>query len=125
MLYSNITEKIIASALNVHTALGNGFPEVFYQRAMEIEMPYQELCFKRELEMPVYYREINIGNRKVDFFVEDKIMLELKAVTELNGAHLSQTLNYLEASKKEIGLLFNFGARSLEIKRVHNNKIKK
>ncbi len=125
MLYEDITKKIIAAAMKVHTTLGNGFQEVIYQRAMEIEMPYENLSFIREMEMPIFYREEQIGTRRVDFFVEDKIMLELKAVIKLEDVHLSQAMNYLEAYKMEIGLLINFGARSLEFKRVHNNKILK
>ena len=123
MLYEDITSKIIKSAMTVHSDLGNRFQEVIYQRALEIEMGYEGLNFVRELEMPVFYREMQIGTRRVDFFVEDKIMVELKAVIELQDVHLAQAMNYLEAYKMEIGLLINFGARSLEFKRVHNNKL--
>ena len=73
--------------------------------------------------MPVYYRDEQIGTRRVDFFVEEKIMVEIKAVIQLEDVHLAQAMNYLEAYNMEIGLLINFGARSLEFKRVHNNKI--
>jgi GxxExxY protein len=123
ILYEDITRKIIASAMKVHTTLGNGFQEVIYQRAMELEMPYENLSFKREMEMPVYYRQTQIGTRRVDFFVEEKIMVELKAIIKLEDVHLAQAMNYLEAYKMEIGLLINFGAKSLEFKRVHNNKL--
>lgn len=125
ILYEDITRKIIAAAMKVHTALGNGFQEVIYQRAMEIEMPYENLSFKREMEMPIYYREEQIGTRRVDFFVEEKIMVELEAIVKLEDVHLAQAMNYLEAYKMEIGLLINFGSKSLEFKRVHNNKILK
>ena len=123
ILYEDITRKIIASAMKVHSTLGNGFQELIYQRAMELEMPYENLSFKREMEMPVYYRNEQIGKRRVDFFVEEKIMVELKAIIKLEDVHLAQAMNYLEAYKMEIGLLINFGAKSLEFKRVHNNKI--
>lgn len=123
MLYKEITEKIIAAALQVHKTMGNGFQEVIYQRAMEIEMPLFSLNFERERELPIYYRDIQIGTRRVDFFVENKIMVELKAIVELNDTHLAQAMNYLEAYNIEIGLLINFGARSLQFKRVHNNKM--
>ena len=125
ILYEDITRKIIAAAMRVHSSLGNGFQEVIYQRAMEIEMPYENLSFQREMEMPVYYREIQIGTRRVDFFVEGKIMVELKALIRLEDVHLAQAMNYLEAYKMEVGLLINFGAKSLEFKRVHNNKLLK
>jgi GxxExxY protein len=123
MLYKEITEKIIAAALKVHGTLGNGFQEVIYQRAMELEMPFNGLQFKREMEMPIFYRDEQIGTRRVDFFVEDKIMVELKAISRLEEVHLAQAMNYLEAYKMEIGLLINFGGKSLEFKRVHNNKL--
>lgn len=125
MLYEDITKRIIAAALKVHTTLGNGFQEVIYQRAMEIEMPFENLAFQRELEMPIFYRDQQIGTRRVDFFVEEKIMVELKAIILLEDVHLAQAMNYLEAYKMEIGLLINFGAKSMQFKRVHNNKLLK
>lgn len=125
MLYGDITEKIIASAIKIHGTLGNGFQEVIYQRAMEIEMAVRLLYFEREKVLPIYYEGKHIGTRRVDFFVEGKIMVELKAVIRLEDVHLNQALNYCEAYKMEIGLLINFGAKSLEFKRVHNNKILK
>jgi len=123
MLYKDITEKIIAASSQVHKSLGIGFQEVIYQRALEIEMPLHELKFERELELPIFYRNTQIGTRRVDFFVENKIMVELKAVAELSDTHLAQAINYLEAYKMEIGLLINFGGISLQFKRVHNNKL--
>ena len=125
MIYEDLTRKIIGCAIEVHKRLGNGFQEVIYQRALEIEMKLAVLNFTREMEMPVYYREYEIGTRRVDFFVEGKIMVELKAIIKLEDVHLAQAMNYLEAYKMEIGLLINFGARSLEFKRVHNNKLLK
>ena len=123
MKYEDITKKIIAASMKVHSELGNGFQEVIYQRALEIELPYENLSFQREMEMPIYYRNQQIGKRRVDFFVEDKIMVELKAIIKLEDVHLAQAMNYLEAYKMEIGLLINFGSKSLEFKRVHNNKL--
>ena len=122
MQHEDITKRIIASAMRVHSALGNGFQEVIYQRAMEIEMPFENLSFKREMEMPIFYRAEQIGTRRVDFFVEEKIMTELKALIKLEDVHLAQALNYLEAYNMEVGLLINFGAKSLEFKRLHNKK---
>jgi len=122
--YSELTSKIIGCAMRVHSALGNGFQEVIYQRALAIEMTDSGLSFQREMEMPVYYKERQIGTRRVDFLVEDVISVELKTLIKLEDAHLAQAINYLEAYNLEIGLLINFGARSLEFKRVVNKKYK-
>ncbi len=109
--------------MEVHKRIGNGFQEVIYQRALAIEMNLANLEFVREMEMSIFYPEFDIGTRRVDFFVENKIMLELKAQIKLEDVHLAQAMNYLEAYKMEIGLLINFGSKSLEFKRVHNNKM--
>src|ERR1700749_5189971 len=97
MQHENITHKIIGCAMKVHTTLGAGFQELIYQRALAIEMGKQGLSFGREMEMVIFYDGIDIGTRRVDFFVENKIMLELKAVSTLDEPHLSQAMNYLEA----------------------------
>jgi len=110
--------------MTVHKALGNGFQEVIYQRALEIEMSLESLAFNRELEMPIYYRGQQIGTRRVDFLVEGVISLELKAITKLEDVHLAQAINYLEAYNLEIGLLINFGENSLNFKRLTNKKFK-
>ena len=118
--HSELTGKIIGCAMKVHSTLGNGFQEVIYQRCMAIEMQNQGLGFARELEMTIYYEGIDVGTRRVDFMVEDRVMLELKAISQLDDAHLAQALNYLEAYKLETGLLINFGSKSLEFKRITN-----
>ena len=123
MKFSDITEKIIGCAMKVHRELGSGFQEYIYQRALEIELRKALIKFIREYEMPIYYQGEKIGMRIVDFFVDEKIMVELKALTDLTDTHLAQGLNYLEASGYEVGLLINFGARSLQFKRLHNRKI--
>jgi GxxExxY protein len=120
--YSDITRKIIGTAMRVHSTLGNGFQEVIYQRALAIEMTKQGLSFQREMEMPIFYDGQDIGTRRVDFFVEDKIMVELKAVTKLEDVHLAQAINYLEAYDMEVGLLLNFWAKSLEFHRLVNSQ---
>jgi GxxExxY protein len=120
--YSDLTAKIIGCAMTVHRELGNGFQEVIYQRAMEIEMADQLINFSREYEMPVYYKQQQIGTRRVDFLVEEVVSVELKALTELADVHLAQAINYLEAYDLEVGLLINFGARSLQFKRLKNKK---
>lgn len=115
---SDLTGKIIGCCMEVHKIMGNGFQEVIYQRALAIEMNRQKIEFSREHEMEIFYKGESIGNRRVDFFVEGKIMLEIKAITHLEDVHLAQAINYLEAYKMDIGLLINFGAKSLEFKRV-------
>ncbi len=122
-MYEDITKRIIGCAMKVHSTLGNGFQEVIYQRALAIEMGYEGLQFEREKEMDIFYRDRNIGTRRVDFFVEGKIMVELKAIIKLEDVHLAQAMNYLEAYNMEIGLLINFGSKSLQFKRVHNNSL--
>ncbi len=110
--------------MKVHSALGNGFQEVIYQRALAIEFENQGIAYQRELEMPLYYDNQHIGTRRVDFLVEKTLMVELKAVVKLEDVHLAQGLNYLVAYKVDIGLLLNFGAQSLEIKRLRHPKNK-
>ena len=120
-----LTYKIIGCAMKVHSVLGNGFQEVIYQRAFAIEMQKQGLKFARELTMALFYDNISIGSRRVDFLVEEKIMVELKAVIKLEDVHLAQGLNYLVAYKVDKGLLLNFGAQSLEVKRLRHPLNKK
>jgi GxxExxY protein len=115
---SDLTGKIIKCAIEVHRQLGSGFQEVIYQRALAIEFGLQNIPFDREFEMPIFYKGEQIGTRRVDFFVEGKVMVELKAVIQLEDVHLAQAINYLEAYGMEVGLLINFGSKSLEFKRV-------
>jgi GxxExxY protein len=124
MKYADITEKIIKYAFKVHNILGNGFQEVIYQRALEIELQGSYLEFSHEFEMPIFYEGAQIGTRRVDFLVEKIISVELKAVIHLESVHLAQAMNYLEAYNLEVGLLINFGANSLEFKRLTNKKYK-
>lgn len=122
MTTDEITHKIIGCAMKVHSSLGNGFQEVIYQRALAIEFNKQNLNYRRELEMIIFYDSIEIGTRRVDFFVEEKIMLELKALIKLEDIHLAQAMNYCQAYNLPLGLLINFGSNSLEFKRVYNLK---
>ncbi|MBK9290473.1 MAG: GxxExxY protein [Bacteroidetes bacterium] len=122
--YSELTSKIIGCAMAVHRALGNGFQEVIYQRALEIEMADNGISFSREYEMPIYYKHQKIGTRRVDFLVEGVVSVELKAIIKLEDVHFAQAINYLEAYDLEVGLLINFGAKSLEFKRLLNSKFK-
>ncbi len=122
--YSELTSKIIGCAMTVHKILGNGFQEVIYQRALEIEMQEAGISLDREFEMPIFYREKQIGTRRVDFLVAGVISVELKAITKLEDVHFAQAINYLEAYNLEIGLLINFGENSLNFKRLTNKKFK-
>lgn len=122
--YSELTSKIIGCAITVHKSLGNGFQEVIYQRALEIEMKLANISFSREFEMPIFYRNEQIGIRRVDFLIEGIVSVELKAITKLEDVHLAQAINYLEAYNLEIGLLINFGETSLNFKRLTNKKFK-
>ena len=121
MEHKDLTRKIIGCAMEVHKHMGNGFQEVIYQRALAIEMQIQDIEFSREHEMQLQYKSHDIGTRKVDFFVQDKIMVEIKSVINLEDIHLAQAMNYVETYNLKIGLLINFGSKSLQFKRVHNN----
>lgn len=120
---NELTHKIIGCAMQVHRFLGNGFQEVIYQRSLAIEMRYAGLEFEREKEMPIFYREVNVGTRRVDFFVEGKVMVELKAIEKLEDVHKAQAINYCEAYNIADGLLINFGGKSLDFKRVYNKNL--
>ncbi len=121
MKHKETTHQIIGCAMKVHTTLGNGFQESVYQKCLEIELNKTELSFTREFTMPIIYDRVQVGTRRVDFLIEKEIMVELKAVIELEDVHLNQAKNYLEAYNVETGLLINFGAKSLQFKRLFNN----
>ena len=129
--YSELTSKVIGCAMRVHSSLGNaclsarqGFQEVIYQRALEIKFTLANIPFSREFEMPIYYLNRHIGTRRVDFLVDEVLSVELKALTQLEDVHFAQAINYLEAYNLEVGLLINFGERSLNFKRLQNKKFK-
>ena len=122
--YSELTAKVIGCAMTVHRALGNGFQEVIYQRALEIEFALEGIPYQREFEMPIFYRETEIGTRRVDFLVAGVLSVELKAIIQLENVHFAQAINYLEAYNLEVGLLINFGETSLVFKRLGNKKFK-
>ena len=118
--YKDITEKIIGGSFEVHKFLGNGFQEVIYQRALAYELTKAGLSYVREIEQEIFYKELlePIGTRRADFIVEGKVLVELKAIIELDDVHLAQILNYLKAYRLEVGLLINFGSKSLTFKRL-------
>ena len=118
--HSDITERIIGTSFEVHSFLGNGFQEVIYQRSLAYEMSQKDLVFAREIEQDIFYKELKepIGTRRADFVVEDKVLVEIKTIKELEDVHMAQALNYLKAYKLEVGLLINFGSKSLTFKRL-------
>ncbi|AMJ64953.1 GxxExxY protein [Hymenobacter sp. PAMC 26628] len=121
-LLSSLSEQVIGCAMRVHSTLGNGFPEIIYQRALAIELELCGISFTRESTQAVYYRDTCIGSRIVDFLVQEKLLIELKAIAELNDSHFSQIINYLTAFKLEVGLLINFGQKSLQYRRFIKTK---
>jgi GxxExxY protein len=120
--HADITEKIIGGAMRVHRTLGNGFQEVIYQRCLAIELQKAGLRFVREAEILIYYEGEEVGTRRADFLVEDQVLVELKAITEINDTHFAQIINYLEAYRLPTGLLINFGGKSLFFKRFVNTR---
>ncbi|WP_424337407.1 GxxExxY protein [Hydrogenispora ethanolica] len=118
LIHDTLTHQIIGCAMRVHSKLGNGFTEAVYQRCMVIEFRKAGLAFEKEREQTIYYDDVEVGTRRVDFLVEGKVLVELKAIARLEEVHLAQALNYLEAFKLGTGLLINFGAKSLEFKRL-------
>ena len=120
MKYNDITEKIIGASFEVHQFLGNGFQEVIYQRALAYELHKTGLAFVREIEQDIFYKDLDkpIGTRRADFIVEGKVLVELKAIIAIENVHWAQVLNYLRAYRLEVGLLINFGSKSLIFKRL-------
>ena len=122
MQYDELTYKVIGCAMKVHNVLGNGFQEVIYQRCLAIELEKAQVSFMREVEQTIYYDGVDVGTRRADFVVEEKIIVELKALINLEDVHLAQAKNYVVAYDFPIGLLINFGAVSLQYKKVFNPK---
>ena len=118
-----ITYKIIGCAMKIHNTLGNGFQEVIYQRCLQIEMERAGLNFGREIEQPIFYEDIEVGTRRADFIVESQVVVELKAVVNLEDVHLAQAKNYVVAYNFPKGLLINFGSTSLQYKLIFNPRL--
>ena len=122
--YKAVTEKIIGCAMKVHGKMRSGYVEAVYQKCLAIELKKAGVNFVQELEMPIYYEGICVGKRRVDFMIDEKIIVEIKAVSELTDQHLAQALNYLETNNLDTGLLINFGAKSLPFKRlIHQHSV--
>jgi GxxExxY protein len=125
MTLDELTYKINGCAMKVHNTLGNGFQEVIYQRCLAIELERAGISFEREQEHTIFYEGIDVGTRRADFIIEGSVVVELKALINLEDVHLAQAKNYVVAYDKSIGLLINFGSTSLQIKKVYNPIIKK
>jgi GxxExxY protein len=123
--YSELTGKVIGCSMEVHKFLGSGFQEVIYQRSLAIELEQCGIRFAREFDMPIFYKGQQVGLRRVDFLVENKLSVELKAIKLLEDLQMAQALNYLEAYNLEIGLLINFGSQKLEFKRLLNPRFRR
>ena len=122
MKLDELTYTINGCAMKVHNTLGNGFQEVIYQRCLAIELERAGIAFEREQEHTIYYDGIEVGSRRADFVIENLVVVELKALINLEDVHLAQAKNYVVAYDKPIGLLINFGAKSLQFKKVYNPK---
>lgn len=125
MKLDDLTYTVIGCAMKVHNTLGNGFQEVIYQRCLAIELERAKLNFGREINQNIFYDGILVGTRRADFVVEDQIIVELKAVINLENVHLAQAKNYVIAYNFSIGLLINFGSTSLQYKKVFHPKYPK
>lgn len=122
MSLDNVTYKVNGCAMKVHNTLGNGFQEVIYQRCLAIELKRAGLSFQREQEHRIFYDGIKVGTRRADFVVEELVIVEIKALISLEDVHLAQAKNYVVAYDKPVGLLINFGGKSLEYKKIYNPK---
>jgi len=122
MELEQLTYKINGCAMKVHNTLGNGFQEVIYQRCLAIELERAGIGFEREKEQRIFYDGVDVGSRRADFVVENQVIVELKALINLEDVHLAQAKNYVVAYDFPIGLLINFGARSLQFKKIFNPK---
>lgn len=121
--FKELTHKIIGCAMEVHRVLGPGFQEYIYQRALALEMKRGDIPFQEEYELSVFYKGDKIGLRRVDFWIDNSVSLEIKARSDIDNAHIAQAVNYIEAPNVPAGLLINFGASSLQFKRIHNKHL--
>ena len=117
-LYKDLTQKIIGTAMEVHRELGSGFLEYVYEEALSYELNLRKISFERQKELDIYYKDLLIPKKyKPDLIVENKVIVEIKATSGLTEIEEAQLLNYLKATKMRVGLLLNFGTKSLEVKR--------
>ena len=122
LLYSGLTREIIGAAMEVHSTLGPGFLENVYEEALAVEFDLRNIKFERQKNIDVFYKNVKIKNYVCDLMVENKVLIELKALNNLTTNEHAQTLNYLKATGFKVGLLFNFGEKSLKHKRFIKEK---
>lgn len=120
-----LTYKVIGCAMKVHSTLGSGYREVIYQRALAFELDRNQVKFRREHPIKIFYEQEYIGDNVLDFLIEENLILELKAVSQLDNSHIAQVMNYCESTNLSYGLLINFGSKSLQYNRIYNKKYKK
>jgi len=118
---NKLTEKIIGIAIEVHKYLGPGFVERIYEQALVQDMKQMDINFENQKQISVFYKGLPLGFQRIDFLIEEQIVIELKAVPEINKIHLAQLLSYLKALNKKIGLILNLAKGTLDIRRVVNN----
>jgi GxxExxY protein len=123
MIKDELTFAVIGCAMKVHSTLGNGFQELIYQRCLAIELEKASIEFKREVDQTIFYEGIEVGTRRADFVIASKLIVEIKAVINLEDVHLAQVKNYLVAYNFEKGLLINFGSKSLQYKLIFNQAL--
>jgi GxxExxY protein len=116
--FEELSGRILGAAVEVHKALGPGFLEAIYQRAMEVALNHRGIRFQRQKEVRVYFEGEDLGVQRLDLVVEQQVILELKAVKALEEIHFAQLRSYLKATGLHIGLLLNFNAPTLVSKRV-------
>lgn len=122
LIYPELSYRIIGCAYDVFNEIGGGLKEIYYQRALKIAFANKGLKFQEQLYFPVTFTNVVVGKNFFDFFVEDKIVVEIKALSRYTKANYDQTLNYLDVSKIKLALLINFGADEVRCKRVVNFK---
>ncbi len=113
-----LTDKIIRACINVHKELGPGFLESIYHNALRVEFARQNLAFESEKEIKIFYQDVEVGIHRLDLFVEDEIVVELKTVEEISGKYYAQVRSYLKAVDKRIGLLVNFADSKIDVRRI-------
>ena len=123
MIKDELTFAVIGCAMKVHSTLGNGFQEIIYQRCLAIELEKASIEFKREVDQTIFYEGIEVGTRRADFVIASKLIVEIKALINLEDVHLAQVKNYLDAYNFEKGLLINFGSKSLQYKLIFNQTL--
>jgi GxxExxY protein len=125
IVHADITEAILGAAFEVHNTLGPGFLESIYEEALARELGLRGMAFQRQVSVPILYKNETVGTHVIDLIVDDQVIVELKAITELADIHKAVVLSYLAATKRKVALLINFGQPSLTFKRIVRQRINK